>query len=239
MTSTPAAALPLGGNCHVGMALTRFGHHESSLLRWADIPLPALLAFVERGGGRLFSGRTAFRFVGTTFGTLDFDAMRERLGAAAPGGRINTLAYAAQDDAYVHGVQLSLAEAGALSYDAIAAANAEKLAHLDAKWRAVLAGAAPVAAIRLEWAPVGDATPFLRLYAALKRAHAGLTLHVVSPEGGLQTTNEGVKFTTLRSPLPPLSDVMNVSATQAEWSALFSVWGVRPQGAAKPYIFDL
>ena len=235
----PADVLPLGCNCQLGMALTRFGHHESSLLRWADIPLPTLSTFLERGGERLFAGRLAFRFVGTALGTLDFDEMRRRLDAVPPGGRVNTIVHATRGEGYAHGVQLSLAEAAALSHDEIASANAEKMAHLEAKWRAALKGAAPIAAIRLEWAPVVDASPYLRLATALRRVNPGLKLHVVSPEGGLRATGDGLRFATLRSALPPLSDVMNVNATQAEWSALFTEWGVAPRGVAKPYIFDL
>ena len=279
------AVLPLGENCHLGMALTRFGHHEASLFRWADVPLARLLAFLESrdglkaggcnarpavpaplsGGERrpaewdealagvlaahpegerpphgdsLFSGPTAFRFAGTTLGTLDHAEMRERLSQAPADARINTIVFDADGDSYVHGVQLSLAEAARLSPDAIRFANATKIAHLTRKFLIEIQTGAPVA-VRLEWAPVVDAEPFLRLGGALRRLNSAVTLYIVAPAGGFEGERDAARFVGLRTPLPSRSDVVNVTRTLPELSALFVSWSVAPAGAEKPYIFDI
>ncbi len=230
--------LPLGCNCQLGAALTRFGAHEPSLFRWADIDVRSLLAFLEGERPAPFSGRIAFRFVGTAFGTLDHAAMRARLAEAPEGARVNTIVCAREGGAYTHGVQLSRNEADNWSYDEISAANATKIEHLERRWRADLSRAAPVA-IRLEWTPVTDASTYARLAAALRRVNPAVELNVVGPPGSLEGRGDGLGFVALGAPLPPLSDVMNVAATESEWFALFTQWGVRPSGAARAYIFDV
>src|SRR4051794_19669016 len=130
-----AEVLPLGCNCHLGAALAGYGHHDSSLLRWAALPIERLLDLVE-GGDRLFHGTLLFRFAGTNFGDLDYAAMREKLGAAAPEAHINTVIRTR--GGRWHGVQLRADDKALLSLDQIHAANAEKRAHLEAKWRATL-----------------------------------------------------------------------------------------------------
>jgi hypothetical protein len=232
------AALPLGANCHLGMALTRFGHHEASLFRWADVSLARAQAFLENPEAPIFAGQTRFRFAGTTLGTLDHAAMRARLGEVPRDARVNTIVYDADGASYVHGVQLGLDQADALSYAAIAAANADKIAHLQRKFLRDWRGAAPTA-IRLEWAPVVDPAPLLALGAALRAGHDQARLLVISPAGGVTGERSEARFASLTSALPPARDVMNVSATAAELGAIFAACGLRPTGAEKPYIFDV
>ena len=233
-----AAALPLGANCHLGMALTRLGHHETSLFRWADVSRDRVQAFLERPDAPIFAGETRFRFVGTTLGTLDHAMMRARLGEVPPGARVNTIVYDADGASYVHGVQLGLAEAEALSYAAISAANALKIAHLQHKFVSEWRREAPIA-IRLEWAPVADPAPFLALGAALRAGNEQARLYVVAPVGGVTGEREGTRFVALNAPLPPGGDVMNVTATAAEFASLFASWGLKPYGVEKHYIFDI
>ena len=135
-------------------------------------------------------------------------------------------------------MQLSLGEAATATYAEICAANAAKFAHLERKWRADLAGEAPLA-IRLEWAPVAETETYARLASALRRINPSVALKVVGPPGGVEGFGDGAEFVVLPSPLPPLSDVMNVGATEAAWRELFTRWGLTPRGAARAYIFDV
>jgi hypothetical protein len=220
------------------MALTRFGHHEASLFRWADVSRERAQRFLERPDAAIFEGETRFRFAGTSLGTLDHAAMRARLADAPAAARVNTLAFDADGTSYVHGVQLGREHAARLSLDEIAAANAQKIAHLKRKFLAELTREAPVA-IRLEWAPVADPAPFLALGAALRALSAKARLYVISPMGGFAGERAGVGFVTLSAPLPPAADVMNVAATAPEFAAFFAAWEIAPAGAEKPYIFDI
>ena len=132
------AVLPLGQNCHLGMALSRFAYHDASLFRWADIAMSPLLAFLEGDSDEPFAGRTEFRMVGTAFGTMRHAAMRARLAEANESARINSIVFNGEGDAYAHGVQLTRAEAAGWSYAEICAANAAKFKHLREKWIADL-----------------------------------------------------------------------------------------------------
>jgi hypothetical protein len=229
--------LPLGCNCHLGAALSRFGHYESSLFRWADVSIERVVSFLE--GKEVFAGRTAFRFAGAALGTLDHAEMRAHITDAPEGARVNTIVYDNDDEAYVHGVQLGLDEAAGSSVDRIRAANAEKVAFLANKVRALLKGPGSVVAIRLEWAPVSDPTPFTQLGTILRGLNPAAVLRVVAPAGGIEGERDEAGYVGLRSQLPPLSDVMNVAETGTELASLFVAWEAKREGAERPYIFDI
>jgi hypothetical protein len=232
-----AIVLPLGRNCHLGAALSHFGHHESSLFRWADVSLARVVAFLE--GEAAFAGYTAFRFQGASLGTLDYAEMRARLPEVSENAKVNTIVYDADGVSYVHGVQLTLAEAAASRIERIRAANVEKIDYLSRKLRTELSAAASVVAVRLEWAAVSEPQLFAGLGAILRRLNPAAALHVVAPAGGIEGQREGVAYVGLQSTLPPPSDIMNVAPTAAEWMSLLTNWGVPRVGAEKPYLFDI
>jgi hypothetical protein len=230
--------LPVGQNCHLGAALVRYGYLRSSLFKWADVSCRRITTYLGDRTSPIFAGYTAYRVVGSNYGTVDHGALLSMLPSLPNDVRINTIAYDHDGQSYAHGVQLTKSEALSLSAAHIDRLNQEKINHLEKEFIGLLEHN-EVMLLRLEFGSGMDLAALEALMGTVKTIGAACRFAIIAEAKLKFPGDETTLVFNLSSRLPSGSDVMNVTDTYLELESIFDKLLLSKTEPKSGYIFDL